>query len=140
MLVVLAVLAFVPLRYLNLAFGGGNANWRLVAWALFLLLVPLVYEGLAALGSILADLLEMPGLDVLASWSMFTSTTGQVVWALLLFIALLLATIGLRGICRQFGLLGGASTVGVGAASANPTLVDMTRSTKPSAVDWDDEF
>ena len=139
-LVVLAVLAFVPLRYLNLAFGGGNANWRLVAWALFLLLVPLVYEGLAALGSILADLLEMPGLDVLASWSMFTSTTGQVVWALLLFIALLLATIGLRGICRQFGLLGGASTVGVGAASANPTLVDMTRSTKPSAVDWDDEF
>ena len=54
--------------------------------------------------------------------------------------SLLLATIGLRGISRQFGQLGGASTVGDGAASANPTLVDMTRSTKPSAVDWDDEF
>ena len=140
-LVILGILAFVPLRYLNLAFGGGNANWRLVAWALFLLLVPLVYEALAALGSILAELLNQPSLDVLAAWSMFTSTTGQVVWAVLLFIALLLATIGLRGICRQFGLLGGDSSgVGLGSASANPTLVDMTRSTKPSAVDWEDEF
>lgn len=140
-LIILGILAFVPLRYLNLAFGGGNANWRLVAWALFLLLVPLVYEALAALGSILADLLDQPGLDVLAGWSMFNSTTGQVVWAALLFLALLLSTIGLRGICRQFGLLGNdRSSVGVGAASANPTLVDMTRSTKPSAVDWEDEF
>lgn len=140
-LVLLGALAFVPLRYLNLAFGGGNANWRLVAWALFLLLVPLVFEALAAIGSILAELLNMPELDLLASWSMFTSTTAQVVWALLLLIALLLATIGLRGICRQFGLLGaGANRAGVGAASANPTMVDMTRSTKPSAVDWDEEF
>jgi len=140
-LVILGLLAFVPLRYLNLAFGGGNANWRLVAWALFLLLVPLVYEALAAILSILAELLDQPYLDVLAGWSMFTSTTGQVVWAVLLFLALLLATVGLRGICRQFGLLGGDNgRVGVGAASANPTLVDMTRSTKPSAVDWEDEF
>ena len=53
----------------------------------------------------------------------------------------LLATIGLRGVCVQFGLLGsGRGRTGVGAASANPTLVDMTRSSKPSAVDWDDEF
>ncbi|HZJ08898.1 MAG TPA: hypothetical protein VFD39_04330 [Trueperaceae bacterium] len=139
-LVVLGVLAFVPLRYLNLAFGGGNANWRLVAWALFLLLVPLVYEAVAALGSILAALLDMPALNALTSWSMFTSTTGQVAWAALVFIALLLATIGLRGICRQFGLLGGANQVAVGTAGANPTMVDMTRTTKPSAVDWDEEF
>ena len=139
--VLLGIFAFVPLRYLNMAFGGGNANWRLVSIALFLLMVPIIYEALAALLSVAADMLDMPTLDVLAQWSMFTSTTGQVVWAVLLFFALLLATIGLRGVCVQFGLLGsGRGRTGVGAASANPTLVDMTRSSKPSAVDWDDEF
>jgi len=138
---VLGIFAFVPLRYLNLAFGGGNANWRLVSMALFLLLVPIIYEALAAVLSVAADLLDLPSLDVLANWSMFTSTTGQVVWAVLLFIALLLATIGLRGVCVQFGLLGsGRGRTGVGTSTANPTVVDMTRSSRPSAVDWDDEF
>jgi hypothetical protein len=139
--VVLGFFAFVPLRYLNMAFGGGNANWRLVSIALFLLLVPIMYEALAAILSVAADLLDMPSLDVLANWSMFTSTTGQVAWAVLLFIALMLATIGLRGVCVQFGLLGsGRGRTGVGTSTANPTVVDMTRSSKPSAVDWDDEF
>ena len=139
--VVLGIFAFVPLRYLNMAFGGGNANWRLVSLALFLLLVPIIYEALAAILSVVADLADMPTLDVLANWSMFTSTTGQVAWAVLLFIALLLATIGLRGVCVQFGLLGsGRGRTGVGTSSGTPTVVDMTRSSKPSAVDWDDEF
>ena len=139
--VVLGIFAFVPLRYLNMAFGGGNANWRLVSLALFLLLVPIIYEALAAILSVVADLADMPTLDVLANWSMFTSTTGQVAWAVLLFIALLLATIGLRGVCVQFGLLGsGRGRTGVGTSSSTPTVVDMTRSSKPSAVDWDDEF
>lgn len=139
--VLLGIFAFVPLRYLNMAFGGGNANWRLVSIALFLLLVPIIYEALAAVLSVAADLLDMPALDLLANWSMFTSTTGQVAWAALLFIALLLATIGLRGVCVQFGLLGsGRGRTGVGTSTANPTVVDMTRSSKPSAVDWDDEF
>ena len=109
--------------------------------ALFLLLVPIIYEAVAAILSVVADLIDMPTLDVLAHWSMFTSTTGQVVWALLLFIALLLATIGLRGVCVQFGLLGsGRGRTGVGTSTNTPTVVDMTRSSKPSAVDWDDEF
>lgn len=139
--VLLGIFAFVPLRYLNMAFGGGNANWRLVSIALFLLMVPIIYEALAALLSLAADMLDMPALDVLAQWSMFSSTTGQVAWAIVLFFALLLATIGLRGVCVQFGLLGsGRGRTGVGTASANPTLVDMTRSSKPSPVDWDDEF
>ncbi len=141
MFVVLGIFAFVPLRYLNMAFGGGNANWRLVSIALFLLLVPIMYEAIAAILSLAADMLDMPSLDVLANWSMFTSTTGQVAWAVLLFLALLFATIGLRGVCVQFGLLGsGRGRTGVGTSTSNPTIVDMTRSSKPSAVDWDDEF
>lgn len=134
---VLGLLAFVPLRYLNLAFGGGNANWRMVAWALFLLFVPFIYEALAALGSVVADLADMPALDVLSRWSMFSSTTGHVVWAGLGLIALLLAASGLRGIAAQFGLLGGRAA---GPAGNSPTLVESSGVRQGSAVDWDDEF
>ncbi|HEX7041248.1 MAG TPA: hypothetical protein VF202_14115 [Trueperaceae bacterium] len=136
-LFVLGVLAFVPLRYLNLAFGGGNANWRLVAWALFLLLVPVFYEALAALGTAVARLTETPSLDVLARWSMFDSTLGHVVWAALVFLALLFAAIGLRGICAQFGVLGAR---GGPQASTTPTLVESSGVRQQTAVDWDDEF
>lgn len=134
---VLGLLAFVPLRYLNLAFGGGNANWRMVAWALFLLLLPFMYEALAALGSVLADLTDTPDLDVLSRWSMFTSTLGHVVWAGLGLLALLFATAGLRGIAAQFGLLGGR---GAGPVGNSPTLVESSGVRQGSAVDWDDEF
>src|SRR5690606_31434861 len=120
-----------------MAFGGGNANWRLVAWALFLLVLPVIYEGLASLGSVLADATGMPELDVLARWSMFTSTTGQVAWALVVLLAVLFATIGLRGICAQFGLLGGRGAAPVGSS---PTLVESSGVSHKSAVDWDDEF
>ena len=136
-LFVLGLLAFLPLRYLNMAFGGGNANWRLVAWALFLLLLPVFYEALASLGSAVATLADMPALDVLARWSMFTSTTGHVVWAALVLLAVLFATIGLRGICAQFGLLGGGAAAPVGNT---PTLVESTGVRHQTAVDWDDEF
>ena len=136
-LIGLGLLAFLPLRYLNMAFGGGNANWRLVAWALFLLLLPVFYEALASLGSAVATLADMPALDVLARWSMFTSTTGHVVWAALVLLAVLFATIGLRGICAQFGLLGGGAAAPVGNT---PTLVESTGVRHQTAVDWDDEF
>src|SRR5690606_22684001 len=125
----------------NMAFGGGKANWRLVSIALFLLMIHIIYVALAALLSVGADMLDMPARDVLGHGPMVSSTTGHVATAVLLLLALLLAPIGLRGVCVQFGLLGtGRGRTGVGAASANPTLVDMTRSSKPSAVHWDDEF
>lgn len=139
--VFLGLFAFVPLRLLNVAFGGGNANWRLVAWALFLLLVPVVYEAVAALLSAAAELADMPSLEILGTWSMFSSTVGQAVWAALVLLALILATIGLRGICVQFGLLGRSrNRPGLAGGSQTPTLVDSPRATKPSAADWDEEF
>jgi len=133
----LGLLAIVPLRYLNIAFGGGNANWRLVAWALFLLLVPVFYEALASLGTAVARLADMPSADVLSHWSMFSSTTGHVVWAALVLIALVLATVGLRGICAQFGLLGTRSGP---QSPSTPTLVESRGTGKQTSVDWDDEF
>ena len=139
-LIVLGVLAIVQLVLLNMAFGGGNRNWRLVGWALLLLVVPVFYEALAALGSILADLLAMPSLEALSRWSMFRSTTGQVAWALLVFVGLLLATIGLRGICVQFGLLGRGRRSTTATATATGTAVDATGATSATAVDWDEEF
>ncbi len=137
-LLVLGVLAVVQLVLLNMAFGGGNRNWRLVGWALLLLVVPIFYEALVALGSILADVLAMPELELLGRWSMFRSTTGQVVWAVLGFVGLLLATIGLRGICVQFGLLGRGRNSAKATATASAT--DTTRATGATAVDWDEEF
>jgi len=137
-LLVLGVLAIVQLVLLNMAFGGGNRNWRLVGWALLLLVVPIFYEALVALGSILADVLAMPELELLARWSMFRSTTGQVVWAVLGFVGLLLATIGLRGICVQFGLLGRGRSSARATATASAT--DSARATGATAVDWDEEF
>ena len=80
----------------------------------------------------------MPSLDVLACWSMFDSTMGHVVWALLVLLAVVLATIGLRGICAQFGLLGGAR--GGPQPSTTPTLVESSGVRQQTAVDWDDEF
>lgn len=139
-LALLGVFAFVPLRLLNIAFGGGNANWRLVGFALFLLLLPVVYEAVAAILSAVAELADMPNLEILGAWSIFTSTTGQAAWAVLVLLALILATIGLRGICVQFGLLGSRNRPGLAGSNQTPTLVDSGRVTKPSSADWDEEF
>ncbi len=134
-MILLGVLAVIPLVLLNLAFGGSNRNWRLVGWSLFLLLVPVFYEAIAALGGIIGRFVDQPWLSALSSWSMFSSTTGQAVWALLVLVALLLAIIGLYGICVQFGLLGSGRqrpVVAPAAESRNPT--------GSNTIDWDEEF
>lgn len=136
--ILLALLAIVPLFLLNLAFGGSNQNWRLVGWALFLLLVPVFYEGLAALADLLSTWLAVPWLASLSSWSFFSSTTGQVVWTAVVLIALLLATIGLYGLCVQFGLLGGSRRQRP-PASSTPTA-ERTAPTGNTTIDWDEEF
>jgi hypothetical protein len=138
-LLLFGVLAFVPLYLLNLAFGGGNRNWQLIGVALLLLLLPVVYEALAALGSLLAYLTATPGLDLLARYSMFDSPIGQVAWALLIVLAILFAISGLYGICQQFGLLrrrGGSAGPGQTATASATRTQEQT----DSMVDWDEEF
>ena len=135
-LIILALLAIVPLILLNLAFGGSNRNWRLVGWSLFLLLVPVFYEGLAALAGFIGRYVDMPWLASMTSWSVFSSTVGQVVWAALVFLALLLAIIGLYGICVQFGLLGSNKQRAAAITSPAPER----RPTGNTTIDWDEEF
>ena len=76
-MMVLGLLAVVPLYLLNLAFGGANRNWRLVGAALFLLLLPIMYEGLTSLLELLAALSGVAALGGLSAFSIFQNTVSQ---------------------------------------------------------------
>lgn len=131
-MIVLALLALLPLRLLGLAFGGGNPNWRLVGTALFLLVAPVLVEGVIALAALAADPLGLPGLAGWTMASVFASDLTQMVWAAVMLIAITLASIGFYGICVQFGVLGRRR-----AAAAAPSGV---RTRDDTLVDWDDDF
>lgn len=134
---ILGILAIFPLILLNMAFGGSNRNWRLVGWALFLLLVPVFYQAVLGLVGLLGAAVDLAWLPDLARWSPFGGEVGQVAWALLVLLALILATLGLRGICVQFGLLGGGTRK---AAQPKATAVQPKGSTGHTTIDWDEEF
>ncbi len=140
LMILLALLAFLPLRLLNLAFGGGNRNWQWIGASLFLLLLPIIYEGLSFLGSLTAELSNIDAFNALASFSMFQNSITQVVWVLITAIAIIFASVGLYGICVQFGLLGRRTsqpTTAAASAATGNTTTDLDPST---AVDWDEEF
>ncbi len=134
--VILGILAIFPLVLLNMAFGAANRNWRLVGWALFLLLVPVFYQAIAGLFDLLDRVVDVSWFPDLERWSMFDSVTGQAVWALLVLIALILAIVGLRGICVQFGLLG----AGGKSVATKTTAVAAKSGTGHTTIDWDEEF
>jgi hypothetical protein len=136
-LLVLALLAVIPLYLLNLAFGGGNRNWQLIGVALFLLLLPAIYEGVATLAAFVAELVDLPVLAVGTSFSMFQSPLGQVAWVGLTLAGILFAAAGLHGICVQFGLLGsGRATTGDSQTMISTAAVGDA----DTIVDWDEEF
>lgn len=136
-MIVLGLLAVIPLYLLNLAFGGANRNWRLIGVALFLLLLPIMYEGLTSLLELVASLSGVGALGSLSAYSIFQNTLSQVVWAALSAVAIALAVAGLHGICVQFGLLGKPSTTDTIISSKDTAL---GRTSANSAVDWDEEF
>jgi hypothetical protein len=131
-MIVLGLLAFVPLYLLNLAFGGGNRSWKWIGTALFLLLLPIIFEGLTYLGSLLAELTDIVALDALAAYSLWHSPLAQVAWTLLTALAIVLASVGLYGICAQFGLLGSRAKA-ASARASNDTRRD-------TVVEWDEDF
>ncbi len=135
-MMMLGLLAVVPLYLLNLAFGGANRNWRLVGAALFLLLLPIMYEGLASLFELVANLSGVAVLGSLSTFSIFQNTLSQVVWAALSTLAIGLAVAGLYGICVQFGLLGR----GAGDAVVSSGDTALGRASTGTAIDWDEEF
>jgi len=130
-MIVLALLALLPLRLLGLAFGGGNPNWRRVSTALFLLVLPVLVEGVISVAALLADPLGVPALAGWTVASIFASDLTQLVWALVMLAALVLASSGFYGICVQFGVLGRRNR-------SEPAAEVKTRD--DTLVDWNDDF
>lgn len=127
---IVGLLSLYPLYLLNLAFGGRNNYWRAIAVSLGLLFLPVLLEGLGGFFAYLGDLSGAPFLRSLGNLSLRQGAWGLPVWLLLAAGAVALSSYGFRGLCRQFGLLGGSG------GSANPTRTD----TAQPALDWDEEL
>jgi hypothetical protein len=155
------MLAFLPLYLLTLTFGGRNTYWRYLGLAFFFLLLPAMMEGLSYIGSILSDSRygRLPFFGALTHLSIQQNLLAQLFWGLTVFLVIIFATIGLRGIAAQFGLLqnqrtpmrrgrnptvpqasaaaagvGAAGVAGTASAKPNPGLTSET------IVEWDEEF
>lgn len=138
-LLVVGLLALVPLVLANIAFGGGNRNWQLVGVAMFLLLLPVLFEGLVGLAVLLAEVAGVELLLPLAALSPFTSLVGQVVWLAVTLLAVVLSIRGLYGICAQFGLVGRKGGGAPGQRATTSTRATRTSTTKTESIDWDDD-
>ena len=137
-MIILCFFAFVPLYLLNLAFGGGNRNWQYIGVALLLLLLPVIFEGLSFIGSAVATFAGVGALSSAATLSIFQTPIARVAWALFTGIAIAFASVGLYGICVQFGLLGKQEEPSEPLAS--DTQLYLTSEGPDTAIDWDEEF
>ena len=124
------LLAGYPLYLLNLAFGGRNAYWRAIAAALVLLFVPVLLEGVSGTLHFLGDLSGLEALRSAGNLSLYQGAWGQPLWLLLSGLAVALSSYGFRGLCRQFGLLGGDKK----------RDEERVRDTRQSALDWDEDI
>ena len=139
-MIAVALLAFIPLYLLNLAFGGGNRNWQWVGFALFLLLLPIIYEGFSFAGTLIANLTGIEAFGVLSTFSFFQNAMAQIVWVIITIMAIVFSSIGLYGICVQFGLIGQGReelNTSVFDKESDVTVSDLGDDT---IVDWDEEF
>jgi len=138
---VVGLLALIPLFLLNVAFGGGNRHWQSIGVALFLLLLPALFEGVVGLGGVLAHYFGIDTLTPLAAYSVFSSTLAQTLWVVITLLAVTFAIVGLLGISRQFGLLGGRSRSKARAGSTRGAGSGGSKVTASSGtVDWDDDL
>ena len=108
-MLLLGILSFIPLYLLQLAFGSGNSHWHWVRLAVFLLLFPIMFEGVAALGAALANITGVSALGALTPYTVSGGVIGQMIFALTSLIAIGSLCFGLWGICKQFGLVGQGS-------------------------------
>ncbi|MEF2277094.1 hypothetical protein V3W47_02210 [Deinococcus sp. YIM 134068] len=120
----LALLALVPLYLLNLAFGGRNPSWRAISAALVLLLLPVFLEGAFGFVGWLGDITGTRFLAGATTLTLSQGAYGAPLWAVTAALGIGLAAFGFRGLCVQFGLLGGGSA----GTPANTT-----------SLDWDEE-
>ncbi len=122
----LAALATVPLYLLNLAFGGRSAHWRAIASGLALLLLPVFLEGLFGLIGAIGDLSGGAALRAASNFTLTQNAYGPPLWAVSAAVAIALSTLGLRGLCQQFGLLGRSAPQQENAAA--------------QSLDWDEDL
>ena len=127
----LAALCLLPLRFLNLAFGGSNIYWRSISAGLLILLLPMLLEGVFGLLGWVGDLLGVPLLRGAVNLTLSQGTGGLLVWGLLSAVGLGLLAYGFQGLCRQFGLLGRRVTT----SSTRP----VSRYTQ-TGLDWEEEL
>ena len=154
---IVALLFAYPIYLLRLAFGGRNPYWRYIGIAMVLLFIPPLIEGLAWLGSFIAQGTGLRFLDGLTSLSVLQNPLAQIAWVVILFLTVGFATAGFRGIAAQFGLIRtraqGAATppasMGTAAfASANNTPLErgasatqqVPNTAERTIVEWDEEF
>lgn len=123
----LAIFAFAPLYFLNLAFGGKNPYWRSISAAIFILLLPTLLEGFFGLLSWFGGLTGVGFLQGLTNLTLQQGLYGLPLSWFFNLLAIALATYGFRGLCEQFGLLGSRSNA-VAVADAD------------DSVDWDEEI
>ncbi len=109
-MLLLAIASIIPLYLLQLAFGSGSSSWHWVRLAVFLLLLPIMLEGIASLGAALASVTGISALGLLTPFTVSGGALGQIIWAVTSLIAIAALCFGLWGICKQFGLLGQAAT------------------------------
>lgn len=126
--IITGLLAFLPLWYLKLAFGGSNRNWSLVSSGLFLLLLPVILSGAGAALELVGSVTGLSVLQQAAAWLVPAGALQETVRLILTVLAVLFLSFGLLGICRQFGLFGGSrtrtTTVSADAAGTDGTLGD----------------
>lgn len=143
------LLAFFPLYLLTLTFGGRNIYWRFLGLAFFFLLLPAMLEGLSYIGSILSDSRygRLPFLGILTNLSIQQNLAAQLFWGLTVFLVIIFATIGLRGIATQFGIIQKRTPLQKGRGTTAPQATTATVSAKPNPgltsetiVEWDEEF
>jgi len=130
-------LAIFPLYLMRLTFGGRNIYWRLLGYAFFFLLLPAIIEAITYLADILANYGGLPQLAVLINLSVLQSLPAQIGWGISIFLVVVLAGWGLRGIAQQFGLLAqrrGAEPTVTATQELSPTA------TSESVIEWDEEF
>ncbi len=162
----LVALAFAyPIYLLRLAFGGRNPYWNYIGIAMILLFVPPLIEGIAGLGSLIAQGAGVGGplgdfLNGLSNLSVLQNPIAQIAWALMLIATVVLATIGFRGIAAQFGLIRTRASAAVNmATTATGAMMSSTSTNYPTlpkhptlpknptmgaggrtVVEWDEEF
>jgi hypothetical protein len=152
---VAALLFAYPIYLLNLAFGGRNPYWRYIGIAMVLLFIPPLIEGLAWLGSFVAQGTGLRALDGLSSLSVLQNPLAQIAWVVILFLTVGFATVGFRGIASQFGLIrtrnqGVGATTSLGNANfatrnstpqeRSPMNTQQVNTAERTIVEWDEEF